>query len=496
MLMETPTLKELSKLIGKEDNLGSLSKRKIVVRKLSASIMLLLSDEIMLILSMLIAVAVRHTLWVGEINASSYLGAFPIIAMIVPLVFALRGLYPGYGKDVVYELRNITYSITIVFAILGMLSFLVKGNWEFSRLIFLFSWVISVITVPIGRSFIRHRCAKAEWWGVPVMIIGAGKPGEEVVKSLNEHKHLGLRPIVAVDDDSELWGYCNGVPVVGGLSTVPTLAKKLNIEHAIIVLPGSSRKYQREIIEKYSGCFEHTIVIPDIFGLSSIWVSSNEVGGIFGLEVQQKLLKIPPKIAKRIFDVTLATIIGLCAMPLIAVVAALIWIDSRGKGGILFRQSRVGINDTRFDILKFRTMRVDAEQRLNYILQCDPALREEYETHHKMQDDPRLTKIGKVLRKFSIDELPQFWNVIKGEMSLIGPRTYLIWERAQMEGNEDMILRVKPGISGFWQVTDHNGSTFKERMNKDIYYIRNWSMFLDLYILARTISVVFLGKGA
>ena len=94
------------------------------------------------------------------------------------------------------------------------------------------------------------------------------------------------------------------------------------------------------------------------------------------------------------------------------------------------------------------------------------------------------------------DELPQFWNVIKGEMSLIGPRTYLIWERAQMEGNEDMILRVKPGISGFWQVTDHNGSTFKERMNKDIYYIRNWSMFLDLYILARTISVVFLGKGA
>jgi lipopolysaccharide/colanic/teichoic acid biosynthesis glycosyltransferase len=140
-------------------------------------------------------------------------------------------------------------------------------------------------------------------------------------------------------------------------------------------------------------------------------------------------------------------------------------------------------------------MHTDAEERLDDLLEKNPELKAEYEIYHKMNDGPRLTRIGKFLRKFSLDELPQFWNVIKGEMSLIGPRAYIPWEKIKMGGNDEMILQVKPGISGLWQVTDRNESSFEERIMIDIYYIRNWSMFLDLYILARTISVVFSGKG-
>jgi lipopolysaccharide/colanic/teichoic acid biosynthesis glycosyltransferase len=163
---------------------------------------------------------------------------------------------------------------------------------------------------------------------------------------------------------------------------------------------------------------------------------------------------------------------------------------------VLFRQERMGISDGRFDIVKFRTMHIDAEDRLSHLLKNDDNLKSEYEVYHKLRNDPRLTRVGKFLRKFSLDELPQFINVIKGEMSLIGPRAYMPWEKYKMNGHEEMILNVKPGISGLWQVTDRNASSFEERNIIDVYYIRNWSMFLDLYILARTIAVVFSGKGA
>lgn len=495
MLMDSPTLKELSQIIS-DKNVEFISKSKIILRKLKAGSAFLLSDIFWLSFSIVVSLLTRNFFGNGNIDFGLYTNVLPFVILVFPIIFAVRGLYPGFGKDVISELKNLTYSITIVFAILASSSFLIKGEWEFSRLVFLFSWMFSVISVPIGRAYVRHKFSKSEWWGVPVMIIGAGKAGEEVIKSLHKHSHIGLKPIVAVDDDTDKWGYTQNVPVIGGLSIIPQLASKLNIEHAIIAMPGVSRKKQREIIEKNSKYFDHTTVIPDIFGLTSLWVNTNEVGGVLGLEVQQKLLRILPQIQKRIFDIILASTIGLLALPMIAIVSALIWIDSKGKGKIFFKQVRMGLNDNSFSIVKFRTMHVNAEQRLKEILSHNPALKAEYDMYHKMQDDPRLTKIGKILRKFSIDELPQFWNVVKGEMSLIGPRAYMPWEKIKMNGYEEMILKVKPGISGLWQVTDRNESTFEERIHKDIYYIRNWSMFLDLYILARTIAVVFLGKGA
>ena len=235
-------------------------------------------------------------------------------------------------------------------------------------------------------------------------------------------------------------------------------------------------------------------MIPDLFGTSSLWVSAKDFGGILGLEVQQNLLKLSSRFKKRIFDVFIASVLSIIALPLFLIISFFIWLDSRGR--VFFKQVRMGIGHKNFSIVKFRTMHRDAEKRLHDLLEQNPRMKEEYEVYHKIKNDPRLTKLGKILRKFSMDELPQFWNVIKGEMSLIGPRAYIPYERDSMMGQDEIILKVKPGISGLWQVTDRNQSSFEERICTDVYYIRNWSMFLDFYILARTIGVVILGKGA
>ena len=491
--METPTLQQLSYLFTAPDVSG-VPQSKVFLRKLGGGLILLVSDVFFLALSIFVSFLLRGLILSSPMNSVPYLSIMPFILASLPLIFFLRGLYPGFGIDVIKELRLITYSTTIVFAIFTTISFLMKDPWDYSRMIYLSSWILATISVPLGRSLVRKIFGSKSWWGIPVIIIGAGGAGEKVIRSLQKHAHIGLKPIVAVDDDIDRWGYIDNIPVIGGLETLPELAKKLNIDHSIIAMPSVSRKRQQEIIKKYSKFFTHTTVIPDLFGLSSLWVSTRDIGGILGLEVQQRLLKRSSYWKKRAFDITLSLLLGVIAMPIILLVSILIFIDSRG--GAFFKQVRMGINNTRFKIIKFRTMHLDAEKKLSVLLNHNQDLREEYERYHKMQNDPRLTRIGKFIRKFSLDELPQFINVLKGEMSLIGPRAYIPWEKVKMLGHDEMILKVAPGISGLWQVTDRNASDFEERLITDVHYIRNWSMFLDIYILARTISVVFMGRGA
>jgi len=190
----------------------------------------------------------------------------------------------------------------------------------------------------------------------------------------------------------------------------------------------------------------------------------------------------------------LTSIGGVLVLPFVALVSILIRLDSAGP--IFYRQKRLGQDGVRFVAFKFRTMYGDGEQRLQEVLARDPGLRAEYEEFHKLSVDPRVTRIGKVLRKFSLDELPQVWSVLVGDMSLVGPRPYLEREIPDMDGQEAIILRVKPGITGIWQVTERNASTFDQRVQLDVEYVRSWSPWLDLYVLARTVPVVLGGTGS
>jgi lipopolysaccharide/colanic/teichoic acid biosynthesis glycosyltransferase len=153
------------------------------------------------------------------------------------------------------------------------------------------------------------------------------------------------------------------------------------------------------------------------------------------------------------------------------------------------------MNGLRFDALKFRTMFGDGEKRLQQVLNSDPKLRAEYEQFHKLTVDSRITRVGRLLRKYSLDELPQIYNVLVGEMSLVGPRPYIEREISEMDGQEGVVWRVRPGITGLWQVSDRNATTFRSRVKTDVEYVRNWSPWLDLYILIRTALVVVAGTG-
>jgi Undecaprenyl-phosphate galactose phosphotransferase WbaP len=491
--MEKLSLKQLTDILSDKKAI-TVKKTNVKQRKLTAGLLLLASDVLTLGFSIIFALIIRDVFWHGDVLLDTYLPLLPLLMALFPLTYFMRGLYPGFGMDAIEELRTLTYSTTAVYAVLATLTFMVKDTWDYSRLAFVLSWMISLITVPLGRSLIKNKFAKKDWWGLPVLIIGAGQAGEKVIKSLQKHYQIGWKPYLAVDDDTDKWGYINKIPVIGDLDIIPKLVKRLHIEQAIIAMPSVDRLRKKEIIEKYSRYFENTTFIPDLYGISSLWVNSKDIGGILGLEVQEKLLKSPSQFQKRVFDIVLASLLMLLLSPLFIILSILIKIDSKGK--VFFKQERMGKNNTRFNIIKFRTMFEDAEERLNDLLNENEHYRSEYEVYHKLRTDPRLTRVGKFLRKFSLDELPQFINVLKGDMSLIGPRAYLPRERAKMNGYEEMILKVKPGISGLWQVTDRNESSFEERNETDVYYIRNWTMFLDIYILARTIGVVLTGRGA
>jgi lipopolysaccharide/colanic/teichoic acid biosynthesis glycosyltransferase len=285
----------------------------------------------------------------------------------------------------------------------------------------------------------------------------------------------------------------DGVPLVGELSLAPILASRLKIPYAVLAMPGVDSTKLLQIVERIGGQFTHLLIIPDLFGFATMGVPAKSLGGILGVEVRQQLLLPGPRLAKRIMDVALTSFGCLFVLPFLLLIALLIKLDS--KGSVFYTQKRLGKDGSYFSAYKFRTMHGDGEERLKAILDADPALRAEYEIYHKLKKDPRVTRIGRFLRKFSLDEFPQLLNVIKGDMSLVGPRPYIERELTEMSGQEKIILRAPPGMTGMWQVSDRNATSFAQRVQIDVYYVRNWSPWLDIHILAKTFGVVIKGSG-
>ncbi|MFQ5912214.1 MAG: sugar transferase [Nitrospinota bacterium] len=193
-------------------------------------------------------------------------------------------------------------------------------------------------------------------------------------------------------------------------------------------------------------------------------------------------------------EFALALLISLPALPLFLVIWILIRLDSPGPA--TYRPIRLGRDGRRFRLWKFRTMYLDADERLKRHLEANPQFQREYEIYHKLREDPRVTPLGRLLRRYSMDELPQLWNVLQGDMTLVGPRPYDAGELPLMDDKEDIILLVKPGLTGLWQVSGRNLMSFSERLEADVYYVRNWSIRLDLRIWLRTLPVVMSGIGA
>jgi Undecaprenyl-phosphate galactose phosphotransferase WbaP len=281
--------------------------------------------------------------------------------------------------------------------------------------------------------------------------------------------------------------------VLGGVDLATRVAREAGIHHALVAMPGAGRERLLQVVERHGSAFPHLLVVPDLFGLSSLWVAARDLQGVVALEIRQQLLLPGPRLLKRALDLAATVVLGLVCVPLLALIALAVKLDSPGP--VFYAQTRIGKGGRKFRAWKFRTMVQDAEQVLERHLRA-PELREEWERDHKLRHDPRVTRVGRLLRRTSLDELPQLWNVLRGEMSLVGPRPIVDEEVAKYGPRFTLYAQVLPGITGLWQVSGRNDTTYEERVELDSYYVRNWSPWLDLYILARTVWVVLTAKGA
>ncbi len=456
--------------------------------------LLILSDLLTLAITGLAAYWARRQF--GPLETDLYLRFLPSL-LLFPLGGLYAGLYPGYALSPAEQLRSTFRAITWVTLILVAASFLLKVGDKLSRPVILGWWLLSVFVLPLSRSLVRAALIRTSLWGHPVVVLGAAKTGEAVVRRLLSNPGLGLRPVACYDDDSTKHGQsCGGAPVVGTLRQAATVAQSGKVSYVIIAMPGLSRERLTYVVEQYAAVFSHVIIIPDLLGLTSLWVSARDIQGVLGLELQQNLLSAWNHLLKRTLDLVIAIPALFMVGPLILILGWLVKLNSPGPG--FYAQDREGLNGDRIRVWKLRTMVPDAETKLNAYLDANPNARCEWDKHMKLKDDPRIVpRVGHLLRRYSLDELPQIWNIIKGEMSLVGPRPFPYYHLDRFSPAFRALRRkVLPGLTGLWQVSARSEGDLGIQQELDTYYIRNWSLWLDIYLLGRTVTAVLCGEGA
>lgn len=463
-------------------------------RPLISSLLLLGSDA----LALLVAGALARFSWLlvnPSVNDALFIELWPKLGVFLVGYLAAR-LY-GLGLSPVEELKRLSYVSSAVFLIVLMSLFMQQVLDGHSRGMVLLFWMLILLLVPLARSALRLLSARRAWWGRPVVILGAGKTGELVVKSLLNNPEMGLKPVACFDDDPALTQQAlYGVPVVGSLEHVPALAASCKVSHAVIAMPGVTAERLQEIVRRYTHVFPYLTFVPNLFGVTSIGLATREFAGVMGIHVRQNLLLPSNRRLKRLMDMLLLLPLSVIALPLIALAALLVMLVSPGNP--FYAQQRVGYGGRVFKVWKLRTMHKNADALLQRHLETHPEARAEWERYFKLAKDPRiLPVVGWFLRKTSLDELPQLWNIALGEMSFVGPRPFPGYHLAAFsEDFCDIRASVMPGLTGLWQVSARSEGDLQVQEQLDRFYIRNWSLWMDIYVLWRTPWAVLFGKGA
>ena len=429
------------------------------------------------------------------------------IGTVVPSVVVwiglrlLLGLYPGYGLESVERLRRHTYSVFATLAILAMFAVALQIGDLLSRLLLMSAFVGLLLLAPLGQSFTRWVLYKTNLWGRPVVILSYKGAGARMVELLNEEWGLGYLPVAVFDYRLVDYRLVSSEELLEGdsyyeesLDEAVDLARKWGVDTAIFAMPYARREQLAALVGRASITFRHVLVIPNLSGITNSAVVARNLAGTFAVEIKYNLLDPWALRAKRAFDLVATTVGGILILPVVMVLALFVYLESGGP--VFYKDYRMGRDGRLFSCLKFRTMVPNAEALLQRMLEEGAELREEYMRYHKLRNDPRVTRVGCLLRKTSLDELPQLWNVLWGEMSLVGPRPYLPRESEEVGMKQSEILRVPPGITGPWQVSGRNHTSFEERVEMDAYYVRDWSVWLDLVLLARTVKTVLFERSA
>lgn len=384
------------------------------------------------------------------------------------------------------------YAVTSIIILL----YIARIAGSTSRMFIAVFWILSFILLVIFRYIVKKILEKYQLLQIPVLIIGAGKTAELLVQGIKNDAGMGYKIIGLLEDNKVEEGILENYPVLGKFSDAEQVITKYNIKHVFIAAPGLEQGKLTKLIYKVQPLVKSMGVIPNLIGVPMGGIEAESLFNekLMLLRLKNNLARPVNRWIKTSFDYVL-TITGTIVISPILIVIAL-WIYKDSPGPVIFKHRRIGKNGKEFNCYKFRSMCVDAKEKLEQLLKTNPEAKAEWEKDFKLKNDPRITKSGAFLRKTSLDELPQIFNVLKGEMSLVGPRPIIKDEMVRYGEYINDYLMVKPGITGMWQVSGRSDTDYKQRVQLDSWYVRNWSVWLDTMLLWRTMKIVAQCKGA
>jgi Undecaprenyl-phosphate galactose phosphotransferase WbaP len=442
-------------------------------------------DSLMLFLAILAGSALL--LWANDIP----IRVEPILLLIPAWWFGswVTHLVPGWGMGVVEELRRTQLLLITLFA--GALAFaFLQREEDFSRIVFVASYFIAAALVPSGRLVAKKILAGLNLWGVPAVIYGTKNTIPVVADALCRDRTLGFIPKGVLSDDYRQGEIAGGLPVLG---TLRNTTRRMPV--AIVALPEMLRRDLINLLEGPLQTYNTILLVPDLQDAPSLWVKPCDLQGILALEIRRNLLDPVPYLFKAFVERTLVVLTLPLWGPVCLLFMLLVWLQDFNSP--VYAQERIGLNNITFKTYKLRTMVPDAEKVLRHKLAEHPALKAEWEKHFKLKKDPRITPVGRLLRRTSLDELPQLWCVLAGTMALVGPRPLPKYHYDQLQPRTQRLrIRVRPGITGLWQVSGRSNAGTAGMDRWDTYYVTNWSVWLDVVIVARTVRVVLFGSGA
>lgn len=459
---------------------------------------LLVIDYVMVTLGILGAFHARR-LWMYPAVAANFHIKSIYIFFIAPALFLfMMFLTDCYQVAIPYwdRVRNLFKGIAYSVILTVFLMYAANVAGDVSRLFIMFSWVITFCLVLTGRYILERVLIATGLLKIPVIIIGAGKTAELLLTSFERHPIMRYEIIGFIDDNPVCESLIKQYPLLGGFCDIDNVIITTKVQHVIVCAPGLPAKKLITLINRLEILVKNVSFVPELIGMPAANVSVQGLmeENMLLVNVKNNLARPYYRFFKRVFDM-LSTLCGMIVfLPIGLIIAAIIYITDPGP--ILFKHKRIGQGGKEFYCYKFRSMIVDAEIALKEYLEINPEAQEEWNTDFKLKNDPRITSIGRFLRRTSLDEFPQLINVLKGEMSLVGPRPIV---KAEIEKYGEYIhdfYLVPPGITGVWQVSGRSDTTYEERVRMDSWYVHNWSVWIDIVYLVKTIRIVIQGKGA
>jgi Undecaprenyl-phosphate galactose phosphotransferase WbaP len=400
------------------------------------------------------------------------------------------------------ETETILKAVTLSVFLTIVWLYLAKVNDEISRTVIVLIWLTLLILLPLFRYYGKLLLVYLNLWNKPVIICGSGLSADLIINAFKREKTIGYEIIGLLEDNYHSGNRTEqstsaGVKVLGSTDDAERIIKATGVKDVVVALSEMPTDQLVKLTNRLQQLTNNVLLVPGLFGLA---LNGIELNYFFEeqtllLQIKNRLKSTSNRLFKNFFDLTVGLIFFTLSLPFFMIIALAIRLES--KGPVFYIAPRIGQGGELFKCYKFRSMRLNAKTILEKYLAENKTAMAEWQRYQKLTGyDPRVTKVGALLRRFSIDELPQLLNVLKGEMSLVGPRPYLPRERNLMAEWLEDITVAKPGITGLWQVSGRNNISFSGRLKLDSWYMKNWSPWLDLILLLRTIKVVIKANGA